>query len=401
MKRSELSTPEIEVRAILDTAFCLDLIHTHHGELLEIFAEFAPGEIAISALTVAILQARAQMSREPARNLAALAQFLLPLVVADFDAEAARQLGAIAATPGLPIGEQAMHMLTLAAQALDLNALLVTTRPAAYSALPQLRIRAVTSPAITAVERQAPRRLQSAPGAILAIGSHDLTLDLLGDYLHTVHPELTLVSAHVGSMAGLLALQRGEAHLAGTHLLDEETGEYNVEHIRRVLTSQGSHVILVGFVTRVQGLMVQRGNPKQITSLDDLVRSDVAFVNRQPGAGTRVLLDHELRRRGVDTQQIRGYARCDASHLAVAVTVASGAADCGLGIQAAAHAHDLDFVPLLREQYDLAIPIDHYESALLAPLLALLRQPTPEFLGRVATLGGYDASRMGKVLAEL
>ena len=239
---------------------------------------------------------------------------------------------------------------------------------------------------------------------IVVIGSHDMALDLLADQLSqrtsgqniSLKENRFLSSAHVGSMGGLLALQRGEAHMAGAHLLDEESGDYNVGYIRQMLTPHGVHVVLLRFVQRQQGLMVARGNPKDIRTLDNLLRPDVAFVNRQRGAGTRVLLDYELKQRGLDARAIQGYARQEYTHLAVAAAVKSGAADCGLGILAAARALELDFVPLLQERYDLVIPLVHYESELLAPLLHAIR--TPEFAQRVQELGGYEVAGMGDVI---
>jgi putative molybdopterin biosynthesis protein len=228
-----------------------------------------------------------------------------------------------------------------------------------------------------------------------------MTLDLLADLLQRTIPALRLSSAHVGSMGGLLALQRHEAHLAGSHLLDEETGEYNVSYLQRMLVEQGVHVVLLGFVTRSQGLIVPRGNPKGIHTLDDLQRNDVVFINRQRGAGTRVLLDFELKRRAINARQIQGYDRQEYTHLAVAAAIKSGAADCGLGILAAARALDLDFEPLLDERYDLVIPVEHYASDLLAPLLALVRDRASGFATAVEALGGYSTSQMGQVLAEL
>lgn len=243
-----------------------------------------------------------------------------------------------------------------------------------------------------------PRQVRNT---ILAIGSHDLTLDLLSDQLHQRYPELTLASAHVGSMGGLLALQRGEAHLAGSHLLDEETGDYNVGSIRRLLTDKGIRVVLVGFVHRIQGLILPKGNPKAINSLEDLLRSDVVFVNRQRGAGTRVLLDYHLKERGLNPRQIQGYERQEYTHLAVAAAVSSGAADCGLGIMAAARALGLEFTPLFTERYDLVIPSAHYGDALLAPLLSIIQNPDSGFAASVNALGGYETDQMGQVLAEL
>jgi putative molybdopterin biosynthesis protein len=236
---------------------------------------------------------------------------------------------------------------------------------------------------------------------IVAIGSHDMTLDLLAERLRRDHPDRTLSSAHVGSLSGLLALQRGEAHFAGSHLLDEASGEYNVDFIRRILTPHGVRVVLMGFVDRQQGLIVPRGNPKRIHGLDDLVREDLVFVNRQRGAGTRVLLDYVLKGRGINPRSITGYDRQEYTHLAVAATVKSGAADCGLGILAAARALDLDFVPLLDERYDLVIPVEHFESETLAPLLSITRGPDAGFVEAVQRMGGYGVAQMGKILAEL
>jgi putative molybdopterin biosynthesis protein len=241
------------------------------------------------------------------------------------------------------------------------------------------------------------RRPEEVRNTIVAIGSHDLTLDLLAGLLAHDRPGMNLSSSNVGSLGGLIALQRGEAHLAGSHLLDEETGEYNVAYVQRHLS--GRDVVIMNLVYRQQGLIVPPGNPKQIRGLEDLLRADVLFVNRQKGAGTRVLLDYKLKRLGYDPSSVRGYEREEYTHLAVAAAVMSGAADVGLGILAAARALQLEFIPLLQERYDLIIPREHYESALLAPLLETIRGD--EFRGQVEALGGYDTSDTGRVLQEL
>ena len=235
---------------------------------------------------------------------------------------------------------------------------------------------------------------------IVAIGSHDMTLDLLADFLRRRDPLLRLASSHVGSVSGLLALQRDEAHLAGCHLLDEETGEYNLGPVRRMLAAEGIHGRLLGFVERTQGLVLPKGNPKRIERMEDLLRDDVVFVNRQRGAGTRVLLDYELQRRGLHPRQIQGYERTEYTHLAVAAAVKSGAADTGLAILAAARSLDLEFIPLFVERYDLVVPDRYYDSPLLQPLLALIRDPASGFAAAVAALGGYGVARMGAVLGE-
>jgi len=239
--------------------------------------------------------------------------------------------------------------------------------------------------------------LEEIENAIVAVGSHDLTLDVLANHLHRQYPQKTLSSSNVGSLGGLLALKRGEAHLAGSHLLDEESGGYNLPYVKRLLGDQA--VVVVNLVYRQQGLIVAKGNPKGISGLTDLLRRDVSFVNRQRGAGTRVLLDFKLKELGLDPAKITGYERIEVTHLAVAFAVAAGTADVGLGIMAAARALDLDFLPLLKERYDLVIPRSYYESALLEPLLATLQQPS--FRAEVESLGGYDTSNMGQVIAKL
>ncbi len=244
------------------------------------------------------------------------------------------------------------------------------------------------------VEVELLRSMDEVAKTVVAIGSHDLALDLLSNGLARRAPGASLASANVGSLGGLLALGRGEAHLAGSHLLDEQTGEYNVSYIQRHLS--GQPVVLVHLARRVQGLIVPRGNPRGHAGLADLSRADVLFVNRQRGSGTRVLLDYELRKLSLDPRQVRGYEREEYTHLAVAADVASGAADVALGILAAARALDLEFVPLFDEKYQLVIPGQHYEAPLLAPLLQILR--SPEFKAEVDALGGYDVTDMGRVV---
>ena len=229
---------------------------------------------------------------------------------------------------------------------------------------------------------------------IFAIGSHDITLDVMAQYLAERQRRLT--SANVGSLGGLVALRRGEAHLAGSHLLNPETGIYNISYIQQYLP--GVPIKLVALVGRQQGLLVAKGNPKHIRSLQDLVREDVVFVNRQRGAGTRVLLDYQLQRQGIETERIAGYTQEEYTHLAVAAAIASGRADVGLGIAAAAQALNLDFVPLYEEEYDLVIPERYYTDPLLAPLLDILQDP--DFRQAVAAMPGYDVDRMGKLIWE-
>jgi putative molybdopterin biosynthesis protein len=229
---------------------------------------------------------------------------------------------------------------------------------------------------------------------ILCIGSHDLTLDLLAQFL--AERDRRLVSANVGSQGGLVALRRGEAHLAGSHLLNPKTGEYNISNIRQYMPD--IPVKVVALVGRAQGLLVKRGNPKGIKKLEDLARAGVKFVNRQRGAGTRVLLDYHLNMLEIVPESILGYNHEEYTHLAVAAAVASGRADCGLAIAAAAQALALDFIPLFQERYDLVIPKQFVMSDLMAPLFEVLEDR--RFRGAVSQLAGYDVSVMGTVVVE-
>ncbi len=242
----------------------------------------------------------------------------------------------------------------------------------------------------TKVKVQLYRSSQELEETIFCIGSHDMSLDILAQELAL--RSRRLVSANVGSLGGLLAIKRGETHLAGTHLLDPESGSYNLKYISEYLA--GIPVRLITWVEREQGLMVLPGNPKEITSLQDLVRKDVHFINRQRGAGTRVLLDYHLKNEGLNFTAVQGYEQEEYTHLAVAAAVASGRADCGLGVTAAARALNLDFVPLFEERYDLCIPLEYIESNLLAPVFELMQNPA--FKKQVSEMPGYNVNRMGE-----
>jgi putative molybdopterin biosynthesis protein len=230
---------------------------------------------------------------------------------------------------------------------------------------------------------------------IFAIGSHDMTLDILAQ--HLVKKGRRLVSVNIGSQGGLLALRRGEAHLAGSHLLDQETGEYNLSYIRQYLS--GIQVSVFGWVGRKQGLIVAKGNPMQIQSLKDLSRPEVIFVNRQRGAGTRVLLDYHLKNIGISAETINGYFQEEYTHMAVAAAVSSGRANCGLGIAAAAQALNLDFISLYDERYQLIIPDSVLKTQLMEPIFELANDE--KFRSAIMTLPGYDISEMGQKIAEV
>ncbi len=244
------------------------------------------------------------------------------------------------------------------------------------------------------VSAQLLRPLPSILGNIVIVGSHDNTLDVLADQIKVKHNRISLSSSHVGSMGGLMAIKRGVCHIAGSHLLDPEDGSYNLSYIKKFLHQVD--VKLVHLVLREQGLIVQRNNPKNIKAIDDLARSDISFINRQAGSGTRILLDFHLNQIGIDPADISGYHHEEFTHMAVAVAVLSGTADAGLGIHAAAAALDLDFIPVVTEQYDLIIAAEHFDSENVQILLETVN--SREFKSRVDALGGYSTERTGEII---
>ena len=228
---------------------------------------------------------------------------------------------------------------------------------------------------------------------ILVIGSHDMTLDIISDEMEKAGQGVRMVSANVGSLGGLLALKNTTSHVAGSHLLDTETGEYNMLYIRRYLKGLSVHVF--SFVEREQGLIVQKGNPKGVKGIEDLARDDIVFVNRQQGSGTRVLLDYKLGQLNIDPSLINGYDNEEYTHMNLAVSVLSGAATAGLGIMAAARALDLDFVPVVKEQYDIIIPTSYVDDPKIQLFLDIARSGA--FRERVKKMGGYDPNKSGNL----
>ena len=231
---------------------------------------------------------------------------------------------------------------------------------------------------------------------IIIIGSHDLILDVLRNELQSNAPEFRLVSLHTGSMGGLMALKQGIVHLATSHLLDVQSGEYNFPYIKRILP--GYDLVVVNLAYRQQGLMVNKGNPKKIGELADLVQDDISYINRQRGSGTRVLLDYLIKQSNINPDNIRGYHQEEFTHLMVASAVANKRADTGLGIYSAAKAFHLDFIPLIKERYDLLIPKKYLNSRKIQKLLEIVK--TNCFKEQAVRLGGYDLSQCGQVLSN-
>ena len=205
--------------------------------------------------------------------------------------------------------------------------------------------------------------------------------------------DVSMSSSHVGSMGGIMAVRRGEAHVAGTHLLDEATGGYNTAFIKKYFPKGG--VYLVECVSRSQGMMVARGNPKNFHKVSDLTRADMRYVNRQKGSGTRVLFDYLCGKDGIDPRCIYGYEREEYTHTSIAALIAAGSADAGLGIYSAAKLYGLDFQHICDEQYDLLIPEYAWGSRLIECLLKVLQ--SEDFRKRLLELGGYALKSPGTV----
>lgn len=236
------------------------------------------------------------------------------------------------------------------------------------------------------VEVELLRPLEEINNAIVFCGSHDLTIDLVSVELKTRNHAMSVVSSHVGSMAGLMAIRKGEAHVAGIHLLDPETKQYNVTYVKRLMA--GLDVVLYPFLKRKQGWMVPEGNPLGIEKLEDLVAKSAHFVNRQKGAGTRILFDMLLNEAGLEPDQINGYEREMFSHLAVAAEVDGDAEAVGLGIYSAAKAMGLSFIPVADEEYDLIMTKEFFESEKGKMLRAVILSDS--FKQRVEKIGGYE-----------
>ena len=230
---------------------------------------------------------------------------------------------------------------------------------------------------------------------LVSIGSHDNILDLLANELHKRRPLIRLSSAHVGSLGGIMAIRRGEAHIAGTHLLDEQSGEYNVFFIKRFLKELPLE--LVNLCYRQQGFIVARGNPLKIDSFAMIAKNGYSFINRQKGAGTRLLTDKILKDESISPEEINGYDHEEFTHMNVAAAVAGGRVDTGMGIRAAAEALGLDFVPITEDRYDLIFPKSCSEDERIIAALEIIRRNS-DFHAKKIALGGYDLRDCGSVL---
>lgn len=230
--------------------------------------------------------------------------------------------------------------------------------------------------------------------SILFSGSHDLTIDIVSSLIRRLDVNRQIIASHTGSMAGLMAIRKGEAHIAGIHLLDPETGEYNIPFIKKYIGEQ--KVVLLRFLKREQGWIVPEGNPDNVQSIADLVDKNLNFVNRQKGAGTRILFDYLLKKSNLSVDRIKGYQREMFSHLSVAAEVKQQENSVGLGIYSAAKAMNLDFIPLADESYDLLMTNEFYESDGGKLLESVLQ--SNEFKDTVEQMGGYKVDQAFKPL---
>lgn len=237
-------------------------------------------------------------------------------------------------------------------------------------------------------------RKDKLKNTLVVIGSHDPLLDEVGNMMHLASNEVFMSSAHVGSMGGIMAIRRGEAHAAGCHLLDTETGIYNKAFIKKYFPKGG--VKLIRCVGRQQGLMVQHGNPLNMTAFADIARPGIRYVNRQKGSGTRILTDYLCKKEQLDTAAIYGYEREELTHTSVAAQIASGSADAGMGIYSAAKLYDLDFIPICIEEYDLLIPDHAWDTPMVQQLMSTLKSEA--FREKLQAMGGYTLENPGEMI---
>ena len=237
-------------------------------------------------------------------------------------------------------------------------------------------------------------RADKLENTLVVIGSHDPLLDELADMMHVENGDVYMSSAHVGSMGGIMALRRGEAHAAGCHLLDTATGEYNLAFIRKYFPRGG--VKLIRCVGRQQGMMVAKGNPLNIQKFSDIAKEGIRYVNRQKGSGTRILTDYLCRQEKLDTAAIYGYDREELTHTSVAAQIVSGSADAGMGIYSAAKLYELDFIPICIEEYDLLIPDHAWDTPMVQQMITTLKSNA--FREKILALGGYTLENPGEII---
>ncbi|MFZ7134486.1 MAG: molybdopterin biosynthesis protein [Eubacteriales bacterium] len=235
--------------------------------------------------------------------------------------------------------------------------------------------------------------IKNIENTIVSIGSHDLIIDLIRDELHRKYPEYSISSAHTGSMGGIMALRNGETHIAPIHLLDEKSGEYNEAFIKKYF--KGRNIAYIKGVKRQQGLIVKKGNPREIKEFKDIGKEDLVFINRQKGSGTRILTDYLIKENSMDRSQVIGYDREGNTHMAVSSAVASGTADVGIGVYSAGQIMDNDFIGITEEEYDFALDAELLEDEKIKKFISILKDEN--FRKRLEKLGGYNTESSGEV----
>ena len=237
--------------------------------------------------------------------------------------------------------------------------------------------------------------MEKLKNTVVVIGSHDPLLDELGDMIHVADSSVFMSSSHVGSMGGIMAIRRGEAHAAGCHLLNTENGTYNISFVKKYFPKGG--VKLIRCVGRQQGLMVAKGNPLNIQKFSDIACDGVRYVNRQKGSGTRILTDYLCKKENLDTAAIYGYDREELTHTSVAAQIVSGSADAGMGIYSAAKLYELDFIPICIEEYDLIIPDHAWDTPMVKEMIETMKSDA--FKEKILALGGYTVENAGEIIS--
>lgn len=236
--------------------------------------------------------------------------------------------------------------------------------------------------------------MEQIENTLVSIGSHDLIMDMISNHMQKADDRHFLSSAHVGSIGGIMAIKRGGAHMAPIHLLDSKTGIYNIPYVKKYLPNE--KMALIRGVKRIQGFMIPKGNPKNIKEFQDLTREDVVFINRQKGAGTRILVDYQLEKQGINVENIMGYDREMTTHMAVAAAVSSNTADVGVGVYSAAKSMGLDFVPIGEEHYDFLIPQKYLELDTVKAFIKVIT--SKEFQEELLKMGGYGVEGIGEII---
>lgn len=249
----------------------------------------------------------------------------------------------------------------------------------------------------TEIDVELLRPIEAITNTLVMVGSHDMTIDILSNLLRKRNLNAHITSSNIGSIAGLISLSKGEAHLAGCHLLEPTSGDYNIDYVKKYLP--GMPVSIITLVHRTQGLIVEPKNPLNIQSISDLAVKDIKYVNRQRGAGTRVLLDYELSKLNISAEEINGYTKEEYTHLGVAAAISGGSANVGLGIKSAATSMCLDFVPIIQERFDIVVPIEQIDTDPITLVLEVIK--SDQFKNEVESLGGYDTRESGKLVCQL